>query len=116
MIVLEIPTAIGYLRSDISRSRQPWDEIQIRSLARRLGYVLAKTVVFSERTDDPMQRVIDVVRTIDAEAVVIPGLEHVDGYPPSALLAVADVITVSPEQTFSRWVIPPDAPAGMSAR
>ncbi|MCU1648372.1 MAG: hypothetical protein JWN03_8647 [Nocardia sp.] len=114
--MLEIPTAIGYLRSDISRSRPPWDEIQIRSLARRLGYALAKTIVFGAYTDDPTQRVIDVVRAIDADAVVIPGIDHFDGYLPPELIAVADVITVSPEQTFARWVIPPDAPADMSAR
>ncbi|WP_405136073.1 hypothetical protein [Nocardia sp. NBC_01388] len=78
--------------------------------------MLAKTVVFSARTDDPTQRVIDAVRAIDAEAVVIPGIDHFEGYLPPELLAVADVITVSPEQTFARWFIPPDAPADRSAR
>jgi hypothetical protein len=32
-----IPTAIGYVRKDISGTRQQWDETQVRSLARRLG-------------------------------------------------------------------------------
>ncbi|WP_328411738.1 hypothetical protein [Nocardia sp. NBC_00403] len=41
------PTAIGYLRSDISGTAQNWDEIRMRSLAKRYGYDLAKNIVFT---------------------------------------------------------------------
>lgn len=116
MIVLEIPTAIGYLRSDVSRARQPWDEERIRSLAKRFGYALAKTVVFGPHTDDPVRRVLNVVRAVDAEAVFVPGLDHFAGVVPDGLVAVADVITVDTEETYARWIIPPDAPADMGAR
>ncbi|MRH86446.1 hypothetical protein GFY24_03000 [Nocardia sp. SYP-A9097] len=114
--MLEIPTAIGYLRSDISGVRQSWDEIRMRSMAARLGYTLAKTVVFGLYTDEPVQRLIDVVRSVDAEAVIVPSLEHLGGVVPKPLLAVADTITVDPQETFARWIIPPEAAADITAR
>lgn len=114
--MLEIPTAIGYLRADVSRARQPWDEIQNSSLAKRLGYTIAKTVVFGSHTDDPVRRLINVVRAAQAEAVFVPGLDHFDGQVPDALVAVADVITVDTGDIYARWIIPPDAPADMGSR
>src|SRR4051812_25439393 len=91
-----IPTAIGYLRSDVSGVRQHWDEIQMRSLAGRLGYNLAKTVAFSARPDEPMARLIAMARRADADAVIVPGLTHFDGAIPAALSEVAAVIAVAP--------------------
>ncbi|MFJ9743541.1 hypothetical protein [Streptomyces sp. NPDC101166] len=114
--MLEIPTAIGYLRGDVSGMRQQWDEVQNRSLAKRLGYTLTRTVVFSERTDDPIQRLINVVRRTAAEAVFVPGLDHFGGVVPDELVRAADVITVEPEATYARWAIPPDASAEMRIR
>ncbi|MFE3989454.1 hypothetical protein ACFXPR_33675 [Nocardia tengchongensis] len=114
--MLEIPTAIGYLRSDVSRARQPWDEAQNRSLAKRLGYTLTRTVVFSESTDNPIQRLINVVRRTAAEAVFVPNLDHFGGTVPAELVEVVDVITVEPEVTHARWAIPPDAPAEIRIR
>lgn len=97
------PTAIGYLRRDVCGVAQDWDEIRIRSLAKRLGYELAKTVVFGALTDEPVTRLINVVRSLDAEAVVVPSAAHFDGGVPDRLVAVADVITVEPENTYARW-------------
>ncbi|MGQ4597359.1 hypothetical protein [Nocardia sp. R6R-6] len=97
------PTAIGYLRRDISGISQTWDEIQIRSLAKRLGYELAKTVVFRAETDSPLSRLLNVVRRVDVDAVIVPGVRHFGGEVPTGLVAVADVITVSPERTYARW-------------
>lgn len=96
-------TAIGYLRSDISGERRQWDERQNRSRAARLGYTVAKTVVFSQRTDDPIQRLVNVIRNTGAEAVVVPSADHLGGEIPEALVRVADVITVQPEKTYARW-------------
>ncbi|QLY31256.1 hypothetical protein [Nocardia huaxiensis] len=96
-------TAIGYLRSDISGARKQWDEHQNRGRAARLGYTLAKTVVFSQRTDDPIQRLINVIRNTGAEAIVVPSADHFGGDIPEALVRVADVITVQPERTYARW-------------
>lgn len=96
--------AIGYLRQDTSGIRQQWDETQMRSLAKRLGYNLRKTVVFGERTDDPVHRLITVVRNLGVDAVIVPSPDHFEGGAvPGALVAVVDVITVEPEQTFTRW-------------
>ncbi|MEV6058938.1 hypothetical protein ACIGO9_07770 [Nocardia asteroides] len=98
------PPAIGYLRRDISGVAQSWDETQIRSLAERLGYRFTKTVVFSNRTTDPIGRLLDVVTTTEAVAVVIPDLTHLDPDLPDALLARCDIITVSPEVVHPRTI------------
>lgn len=105
--MLAHPTAIAYLRADVSGARQAWDEIHNRSLAKRLGYNLARTVVFSEHTDDPIARLINVVGNLGAQAVIVPRLDHFGGQVPDALVEVADVITVDPHDTYSRRIIPP---------
>lgn len=102
------PTAIGYLRRDISGAQQLWDETQIRSVARRLGYELAKTVVFDARTEQRASRLQVVLEGAAAEAVITPGLAHLDG-DPEQLVRLCDVITVSPENTYARWAVSGDA-------
>jgi hypothetical protein len=96
------PPAIGYLRSDVSGQRQQWDETQIRRLAKRFGYDLAKIVVFGAHTDDPTQRLINVVQSTSAEAVFVPSIAHLGGEVPAKLVAVTEVNTVSPEETYAR--------------
>ncbi|MFD5174374.1 hypothetical protein ACFWM1_01090 [Nocardia sp. NPDC058379] len=98
------PPAIGYLRRDISGVAQSWDETQIRSLAERLGYRFTKTVVFSDRTMDPLGRLLDVVTTTEAAAVVTPDLTHLGADLPHRLLAACDIVTVSPEITHARTI------------
>ncbi|WP_405484846.1 hypothetical protein [Nocardia sp. NBC_00511] len=114
--MLEIPSAIGYLRTDISRLRQPWDEARIRSLASRLGYDLRKTATFSPRTDRPIHRLRVLISRLDVDAIIIPSLSHFDGVVPSELVQLVDVLTVDPFETYARWAIPPDAPADMGSR
>ncbi|MGW0248820.1 hypothetical protein ACWDYH_19515 [Nocardia goodfellowii] len=98
------PTALGYLRHDISGISQAWDEIQIRSLAKRLGYDLAKTVAFGARTDRPVARLIEAAETADMDAVLVPSAAHFeDAEIPVELVRVCDVITVSPEANYARW-------------
>lgn len=116
MRMFRAPAAIGYLRSDVSGQRLEWDQIQIRSVARRLGYTLSKTLVLNPYTENPVQKVIDAVASRGAEAVITPGVEHFGGMVPTELVAVADVITTSPEETHARWIIPPDALADMGFR
>ncbi len=96
------PPAIGYLRRDISGVAQSWDETQIRSLAERMGYRCTKTVVFSERTLDPLGKLLEVVASTEAAAVVTAGLAHFDHDLPERLLAVCDIVTVSPEVVHAR--------------
>lgn len=103
------PTAIGFLRHDVSGAHQRWDQAQIQHLAKRLGYDLCKTLVFGPGDAEVLDEVRDAVRQLEVDVVITPGLEHFDGDIPDRLVQVADLITVSPENTYARWVIPPDA-------
>ncbi|MFG1793440.1 hypothetical protein [Nocardia sp. NPDC049149] len=85
---------------------QPWDETRIRSLAKRFGYELAKIVVCGSDTGQVVDTLIGAVRRIDAEAVFTPGIAHFDGAVPDELVRICDVITVSPEETYSRPLPP----------
>ncbi|MEC3952522.1 hypothetical protein VMT65_05715 [Nocardia sp. CDC153] len=96
--------AIGYIRTDVAGLQQPWNESEIRSLAKRLGYNLRKTVTFSAQTDKPVYRLKVILERLGTvEAVFTPSVAHFDGEIPAELVQVADVITVHPEQTFARW-------------
>ncbi|GAB2675809.1 hypothetical protein [Nocardia goodfellowii] len=101
----ERPTAIGYLRRDVSGISQTWDEIQIRSLSKRLGYDLAKTVVFGSETEHLLVRLIGAVRRADADAVIVPSTLHFYRADiPVELVHACDVVTVNPEATYARSV------------
>ncbi|MFI9509128.1 hypothetical protein [Nocardia sp. NPDC052566] len=102
------PAAIGYLRRDVSGVSQVWDETQIGSVARRLGYELAKTIVFDARTPDAVAQLITAVERADADAVIVPGAAHFGGVIPDQLVRVCDVVTVSPEATYARWALRAD--------
>ncbi|WP_433621626.1 hypothetical protein [Nocardia sp. CA-120079] len=95
------PTAIGYLRKDVSGISQDWDEIQIRSRAKRLGYDLAKTVTFSAETIDPEGRLVNVVQALDVDAVIAPSIEHLGGDVPQRLVRQCELNTVNPEATYA---------------
>ncbi len=103
------PIAIGYLRRDISGISQNWHEIQIRSLAQRLGYTLSKTIVFGTRTDDPVTQLITAARNAAARAVITPCLRHFSSHLPTELIAEFDLITITPHHTYTR---PPPFPFG----
>lgn len=106
------PPAIGYVRADISGVTQPWHEKEIRSLATKLGYDYGKTIVFNERTIDPIMRLGRVISPKDlpiTDAVVVPSLEHLGGEVPRGLLMLADVIVLSPFVHHTRELTgPPD--------
>ncbi|WP_227982144.1 hypothetical protein [Nocardia spumae] len=96
--------ALGFLRKDVSRQRQRWDETQVRHVARRLGYELSKTITFSHLTRDPVRQLLDTVVRFDADAVVVPSVEHfADHIIPAELVAITDVITVAPEHIYAHW-------------
>ncbi|MBF6179811.1 hypothetical protein [Nocardia otitidiscaviarum] len=98
------PTAIGYLRSDISGLRQAWDESQIRSLAARRGFDFAKMIVLDGRTGKPpLAALKSTITRISASAVFVPSTAHFDGDTvPPALLNVVSVITIDPDNTYPR--------------
>ncbi|WP_040834390.1 hypothetical protein [Nocardia brevicatena] len=97
------PRALGYLRKDKSGVHQQWDEAQMRALAKRFGYDLCKTIVFDEFTEDPIGKLVHAVGRTEAEAPFIPGLKHFDGIVPRTVVSIADVVTVSPAHTYTRW-------------
>ncbi|MEV0251463.1 hypothetical protein AB0H76_33055 [Nocardia sp. NPDC050712] len=101
------PTALGYLRRDISGISQTWDEIQIRSRATRLGYDYAKTIVFDLYTPDRLLRLLRAVERADVDAVIIPAASHLGDRVPAELIQRCDVITVNPEFTYARTIAPP---------
>ncbi|GAA5079179.1 hypothetical protein GCM10023319_18550 [Nocardia iowensis] len=105
MMMTAKPMALGYLRQDISGAHRAWDETQIRSLAKRLGYDLVDTVVLGSDTDHRILHLLNVVRTSGAEAVIAPCLDHLDGTV-DPLVETCDVITVRPENTYARWAFP----------
>ncbi|MEU0539971.1 hypothetical protein ABZ319_08860 [Nocardia sp. NPDC005978] len=109
-MMLGEPTALDYLRADVSGTREEWDTAQTRSVACRLGYVVARTVVFDQYTDAPVDRLINVVRNLGAEAVIVPSLSHFGGIVPAALVQAVDLITVEPYATYARGSAgqPPD--------
>lgn len=97
------PNAIGFLRSDVSGIRQIWDETQIRSVAKRLGYDLCKILVFGPDSERQMARLKATITQLDAESVIVPGVEHFQaGQVPATLVRTVDVITVDPLKTFAR--------------
>ncbi|WP_245746026.1 hypothetical protein [Nocardia altamirensis] len=103
------PTAVGYLRTDVSGLAQLWDQGQIRRLATRLGYDFADMVIYDPKFGrPPLARLKAQATRLEAEAVIVPSPEHFDGgQAPGALVKQLDVITLTPEATYARRVMPP---------
>lgn len=82
--------------------RRTGDEIRLRSLAKRSGYDLSKTIMFTARTADPLTGLITIVRRINVEAVFVPHRWHLGVEMPLTLVSIYDVITVDDENTYAR--------------
>ncbi|GAB2549187.1 hypothetical protein [Nocardia heshunensis] len=103
------PTALGYLRTDVSGVAQLWDESQVRKLASRLGYDFTDMVIYDPKFGrPPLARLRAQATRLDAEAVIVPGPEHFEGGEiPGTLVQQLDVITVTPEEFYIRRTMPP---------
>ncbi|WP_433624817.1 hypothetical protein [Nocardia sp. CA-120079] len=99
------PTAIGYLRRDVSGDAMDWDIAQIRKLATRYGYDLAEIVRMEGAGTHVLAALREVIRKTDAEAVIMPNLAHLDDRP-EELVRACDVITVNPNNTYARRAYP----------
>lgn len=98
------PIAIGFLRTDLSGARQAWDETQIRSMAKRHGYDLAKTIALPESADT-IGLLHDTVKRHKAEAVYVPSLEHLGGEVPRRLsTALVEVTAIDTGRTIAPWI------------
>ncbi|WP_051022132.1 hypothetical protein [Nocardia pneumoniae] len=100
------PKALGYLRDDVSGQAWQRDEQAILSLATRLGYDLGRTVRMSPDIDDPMHRLLIVVRRLDIAAVITPTLEHIGG--PGRICRACSLITITPEYDWALAYKPSD--------
>ena len=86
---MDCPHCYSYLRRDISKLNQTWHENQLRSLAKRFGYVHSKTIVFGHADPDRMARLLHEAHRADAEAIFTPTLAHLDVTDLDTLLADA---------------------------
>lgn len=105
-------TAIGFLRTDISGTRQPADESRLRATAEKLGYDLRKVVALSPYIDQPLYRLRVTLSRLGSSTLITPSLHHFDGEIPSEISEVADVITVNPEVVHMRTPIRPPLTLG----
>ncbi|MFF3570960.1 hypothetical protein [Nocardia jiangxiensis] len=95
--------ALGYLRSDVSRYKQRWDEYHIRHHARLMGLELGKIVAFSDRTSHPIEKLLRAVKDSGATALVVPGVEHFDeGRMPPEICQITDIFAVDSQRTYPR--------------
>ncbi|WP_330228619.1 hypothetical protein OHA40_21135 [Nocardia sp. NBC_00508] len=95
------PRAIGFLRTDIAGPHQKWLETTIRSLAKRLGYDLCKTIALSAQTADPISLLLDQVERTHAEAIIVPGRVHLDGHIKRVVQRVDVIFDV--DDVEARW-------------
>jgi hypothetical protein len=94
------PTALGWVDPETSTAPE-WDTAQIRRLARQLGCAL---VWPPESSPIPLA---DVVREVDADAVIVATPDRLDALTLHAVMRVADVETVTPRMSFARWACLP---------
>ncbi|WP_280472410.1 hypothetical protein [Nocardia cyriacigeorgica] len=92
------PTALAWINPDVSVAFDV-EAIQVRSLARRLGYVL---VWPDERA---VLSLMEQVRWADVDAVITPAPNHFDLLTLHNLMMLADVETVWPRISFARWCV-----------
>ncbi|MBF6328421.1 hypothetical protein [Nocardia transvalensis] len=72
--------AIGFVDKELSGTDQGNDERQIREYARNNGFDLARTLAAgSSRTKDHIVDLLNLVRKLGADAVLVPRLQHFDG-------------------------------------
>ena len=97
---------IGYVRSDISGSNQRADEEQLRSLAKRRGYNLRKTIVFGSQTDDPERRLgVVLSRMQSVEVVLVPNVAHFDGGAvPDDITRCAKVVVATSQSALGQLI------------
>ncbi|MFF2552167.1 hypothetical protein ACFVUS_14270 [Nocardia sp. NPDC058058] len=95
-----LPKAVGYLRLDLSGTAWERDELELLELASQHGYDLVKTLRIALEIREPVQRLLIVVRRLDARAVLTPTLDHIG--PPEPIRRTCDLIVGSPELILPR--------------
>ncbi|WP_175585798.1 hypothetical protein [Nocardia cyriacigeorgica] len=90
------PTALAWIDPDVSTDFD-MEVVQIRSLARRLGYNL----IWPD--DAAFLPLTEQVRGADVDAVITPAPCHLDPLTLHSLMMLGDVETVWPRISFARW-------------
>ncbi|WP_147287024.1 hypothetical protein [Nocardia otitidiscaviarum] len=86
-----------------------WDQSQLRKRAEQLGLDFADMVVYDPRFGrPPLARLKAQATRLRAEAIIVPSAEHfAGGQIPVDLIRRVDIITVTPQETYARRVVPP---------
>lgn len=96
------PIALVMVRLGRTDSREEFAVERATSMAKRLGYRPVSPLVISENEDWSWRnRLISCLQIEHPECLVVLDLQHVDNEP-DALTHMTDIVTVSPEQTYSR--------------
>lgn len=90
------PIAFGWVDDDMSTA-PGWDRAQVSRLARHLGYCIVWPDEYS------VLALADQARNAGADVVILPAPDHLGPLTLNRIMEVADVETVSPRLSFSRW-------------
>ncbi|MGY2059321.1 hypothetical protein ACW9HQ_30875 [Nocardia gipuzkoensis] len=89
-------SALGWIDDEVTTAPE-WDRAQIARLARRLGYRL----VWPDKQS--ILPVADQARDAGADAVILPGPDHLGPLELNRVMDVADVEMLLPRLSFARW-------------
>jgi hypothetical protein len=96
------PKAVGLIRTGISRLDTPRHSIAVERHARRMGFRYIYTVRPPQDHSDPVAYAVVLAATLDAEAIVVYDLEHVNNQPALVCDQGFDLETVCPQWTWQR--------------
>lgn len=95
------PTAISYVRQEISGVNTLNDQAAARELATRWGFELIQDLVVGSETLAPTLRLVRYVLDNDADALIVPDKRHI--WPVRrAVTELCDLIMVEPQRTWKR--------------
>jgi len=99
------PKAIGFVRGDVSGLAAPRHASAVTRHARLLGYLYSYTVRPPQDAPDPIGYVLGIAAGLDAVAIVVFDLAHVDNQP-ARVCEDFDLETVCPATTWARTARP----------
>jgi hypothetical protein len=73
------PTAIGYVRRDISGTLLPKHEIVIGLTARIRNVIVGRFVVLGPEVDRPALRLLNIAQAFSSSIILVPTLAHLAG-------------------------------------
>lgn len=95
------PTAVGMVRLEISGRHTAAYALEIQCQAHHLGYRCICTLRLPEGTVHPVEYTLANAVGMDADAIIVPDLTHVDEQP-ERITADVDLVTIAPARIW-RW-------------